>query len=163
LSLVVHPERLRIPAYIGRRTLPLLPFALAPAGRAAATGLVWLVTDREAALPAVPAPGETRAVTRGPAIRYVHPLDRPVRAREPFWLRLEFAARGGARIDPQATRVTLLRGPHLDLSSRVRPFLSDAALDIGEALAPPGSFAFRIVVADDQGRSSGTVITLDVR
>lgn len=155
-----------MPGLVRRRILSLLPVGLAvPAliGRdARASGLVWLVTDREAALPPNAAPGETRAVTRGPAIRYVHPLDRPVRAREPFWLRLEFAARGGARIDPQATRVTLLRGANLDLSGRVRPFLSDSALDIAEALAPPGSFTFRVAIADDQGRSTATTITLDV-
>lgn len=151
-----------------RRLAGLLCFAATaamaqPRGGAVPQGMMWLVTDREAALP-VPADATgSRAVTRGPAIRYVAPQDNAVTAREPFWLRLEFQARGGSRIDPAATRVMLLRGPGLDLTQRVQPYLSATGLDIAEALAPPGRFALRVEVTDDQGRQSSATLQVNVR
>lgn len=147
-----------------RRIVALSPALLmAPQVLAQPQGMMWLVTDREAALP-VPADATgTRAVTRGPAIRYVSPQDSAVASREPFWLKLEFAARGGSRINADATRVTLLRGPGLDLTQRVRPYLTAGGLDIQEALAPPGRFALRVEVSDDQGRQSSATIQLNVR
>ena len=148
-----------------RRSLAALVPALLTAPRALAQprGMMWLVTDREAALPVPADAAATRAVTRGPAIRYVAPQDSPVASREPFWVRLEFVARGGSRINPDATRVILLRGPGLDLTERVRPYLTASGLDIQEALAPPGRFALRVEVADDQGRQSNAIMQVQVR
>jgi hypothetical protein len=145
--------------FVLRRDLLLLVAGAAPA--AAQTG-TWLVTDREAALAASTDASGTRAVTRGPAIRYIAPLDATVPARQPFWLRVEFAARGGSRIIPDSIRITLLRSANIDLTPRLRPFLTEGALDMPEALAPRGRYALRVAVSDAQGRASDAVIQLNV-
>jgi hypothetical protein len=127
-----------------------------------AQGGLWLVTAREAGLPAGDAQA-TRAITRGPALRYVTPRLEPVAAGAPFWFRVEFRARGGSQMDPAATRVELLRGGTIDITPRVAEFLTPGALDVPSALAAPGRHALRVTVADDQGRRSVAVIEIDVR
>lgn len=147
---------------VARRTLSLL--ALLPGWRRVeAADPLWLVTQAEASLPAQPGASAIRAITRGPAIRYLAPQDAPVRAQEPFRLHLEFAGRGGARIEGRATRVTLLRGSGLDITARLLPFLGTSGLDVPQALTPAGLFALRVEASDDQGRQSMAVIQIDVR
>lgn len=144
---------------IVRRSVLLLPVAAAKPARA--NGL-WLVTDREAALAPSPNASAARAVMRGPGVRFIAPGDAAVRARTPFWLRVEFAPRGGSRIAANAITVTLLRAASIDLTQRLQPFLSATALDVPEALAPPGVYALRFDVTDDQGRTSNALIQLNV-
>lgn len=145
-----------------RRALLLLP-ALAPRGLRAQQPGLRLITAREAGLPPLPEAEATRAITRGPTIRYVSPRTAPVEAETPFWFRLEFEARGGGRINPAATRLELLRGGHLDITPRVRDFLQAGFLDVPAALAPAGRHPLRVTVADEQGRVSTQVIEIDVR
>lgn len=146
---------------IHRRAACALP-ALLIAPAAAQAG-VWLVTEREATLrPAEDAEG-TRAITRGPGIRYVSPRNDAVAAGRPFWLRLEFAGRGGASVNPASVRVILLRGGRIDITPRLGGFITAAGIDLPAALAPAGRHALRIEVADDQGRQTVAVVDVDVR
>ncbi|MBP0464499.1 hypothetical protein J5Y09_11335 [Roseomonas sp. PWR1] len=144
-----------------RRTTLLLPALLLAPGTARAS--VWLVTEREAALGTAEDAQGTRAVTRGPGIRYVAPRLNAVPAGQPFWLRIEFSGRGGAAVNPASVRVTLLRGGRIDITSRLQGYITASGIDIPEALAPAGKHALRIEVADDQGRQSAAVLDVDVR
>jgi hypothetical protein len=85
-----------------------------------------------------------------------------VAARQPFWLRVEFAARGGSRIVPESITVTLIRAANIDLTPRLRPFLTASALDMPEALAPRGNYALRVEVTDDQARVSTALLQINV-
>lgn len=143
-----------------RATLLLPAMLLAPATARAA---VWLVTEREAALGAADDAQGTRAVTRGPGIRYVAPRLNAVPAGRPFWLRVEFSGRGGATVNPASVRVTLLRGGRIDITPRLSAYITASGIDIPEALAPAGTHALRVEVADDQGRQSAAVLDVDVR
>ena len=124
---------------------------------------VWLVTEREAGLTASEDASATRGVMRGPNIRYVSPRTSAVSARQPFWLRVEFAPRGATKINRTSARIVLLRGGHIDITRRLGGFFSEDGIDIPEALAPFGLHSFRIDVSDDQGRQSSTVLQIDVR
>ena len=143
-----------------RRSL-FLSILSAPA--AWARSPIWLVTEREAGLTPSDDAAATRGIMRGPSIRYVSPRTSVVSAGQPFWLRVEFAPRGGTKINRTSTRVVLLRGGHIDVTSRLGGFFSEEAIDVPEALAPIGLHSFRIDVSDDQGRQSSSVVQVDVR
>ena len=139
----------------------LLSAMTAPAAWAGSP--VWLVTEREAGLLPSEDASATRGVIRGPGIRYVSPRTSTVVANQPFWLRVEFAPRGGTRINRLSARVVLLRGGHIEITRRLEAFLTDDGIDIPEALAPAGLHSFRIDVSDEQGRQSSVVVQVDVR
>src|SRR4051812_10729244 len=69
---------------------------------------VWVITSQEAALPPSGTSKAGRSITRGPAIRQVTP-DAAVPANQPFSLKVEFAGRGGEKIDVASAQITVLR------------------------------------------------------
>jgi hypothetical protein len=112
-----------------------------------------LILPQEAQLPPPrEAPIATRNITRGPLVRMVAPGASPLSIDRPFWLRVEFVGRGGARIDPGSLRVRYLRAWEVDISERMRPFATPAALEIREAVVPPGRHILKIEIRDDGGR-----------
>ena len=129
-------------------------------------GTAWanpvdLILRPEAALPPpADAPSATRAVTRGPIIRMVAPGPSPADLTGPFWFRLEFAARGGARIQPASLRVKYLRAWEVDLSDRLKPFTTAHALEIREAVVPAGTHHLRVEIEDEDGRKGSALILL---
>lgn len=143
-----------------RRQLIVLPLLFAADVRAQPG--TWLVTAREAGLPAGDVES-SRAVTRGPAVQYVAPRLEPVESGAPFWFRVEFRARGGSQINPAATRVELLRGGTIDMTPRLAAYLQPGALDVPSALAAPGRHVLRVTVADDQCRQTLAMVELHVR
>ena len=96
-----------------RRTLMVggaLSFGFMMASGAQAQGNgVWVVTGAEAAMPPSPTSKAGRSITRGPAIRQVSPAA-GVSANQPFNLKVEFAGRGGEKINPASAQVRVLRG-----------------------------------------------------
>ena len=102
----------------------------------------------------------SRSVTRGPLIRMVAPGPSPLTVGGPFWLRVEFVGRGGARIDPATLRVRYLRAWEVDISERLRPFAKPEALEVREATVPPGRHFLKIDIRDDGGRLSEAVVEI---
>ena len=99
-------------------SLLLVAFTALPVtGRAAP-----LITAEEASLPpqkgAVPNSG--RGITRGPKIQ-VPQTEGDVHT-SPVHFLVKFQAFGGSSIDLDALKVTYLKSPVVDLTSRVRPF-----------------------------------------
>jgi hypothetical protein len=120
-----------------------------------------LITSDEAKLP--PPKGavaiDRRGVTRAPKIILVSSTD-PVRS--PLHLQLKFESFGGARIDENSVKVTYLRTPNVDLTSRVKSFIHPTGIDMPEAESPVGTHILRIDIKDTDGRVGTTSFVLQV-
>jgi hypothetical protein len=138
--------------------LALLPIAEV---RAQATG-TWLVTSQEAALPPSASSSAGRAITRGPAIRQTSPTGQ-VPANGPFRLRVEFVGRGGEKVNPATAQIMILRGNTIDITQRLRPFISANGIDVPEALVAPGAHVLQVAVSDSGGRQSLANIEIEAR
>ena len=125
-----------------------------------------LITAEEAAMPAggpqplvVPVLPQ-RGITRPPEIDLVAPPKRPVHS--PFEFRVGFVAHGGAHIDPKSVKITYLRQDNIDLTNRLQSAITAKGIDVPNAETPPGQYAFRIEVHDDDGHISATDIVINV-
>jgi hypothetical protein len=123
------------------------------AGLALATGCaqaqaLQLVTAEEAKLPAVAAKPGTRAITRGPGVK----LASPESVSGSFPLKVEFAPRGGSKIDPASVKVEYLRGSGVDLTARLKTSIKPEGIEVDAAQVPAGEHAFRVSVRDSEGR-----------
>lgn len=121
-----------------------------------------LITDSEAGLPAAAPPVVTRAITRGPGVKVVSPDPSAESVKSPFNLKVVFEPRGGAKIDPGATRISYLKSPPVDLIERVKPGLSDSGIQLNSAEVPPGEHKISLTVQDSEGRKTNTVIHFKV-
>jgi hypothetical protein len=81
----------------------------------------------------------------------------------PFPLRVAFTPHNGARIDPNGVTVTLLTKPEVDLTNRIRPYLSPGGVNFAQAEAPPGQYRIRIELIDDAGHVGATTVDLQVQ
>lgn len=134
---------------------------LSTAGAEAQAG-VWVVTSQEAALPPSPSSKAGRAITRGPAIRQVAPAA-AVPANQPFMLKVDFAGRGGEKINPASVQILVLRGSNVDITSRMKPYVTDKGIEIPNAMVPAGSYALQVSVKDSGGRESLANIEIEAR
>ena len=120
-----------------------------------------LVTDDEARRPNDPQVSATRGITRGPQILFEAPAATPS-PHAPFDFHVRLEAHGGATIDPAQIHVTYLKVPNVDLTDRLRPFISAQGIDMPTAQVPAGEHAFRVSVEDSDGRSSEAVFNMKV-
>jgi hypothetical protein len=120
-----------------------------------------LVTEDEAKLPNAPGLA-TRGVTRGPGIKLVSPDPATKTVKSPFDLKVGFEARGGAKIDPASIKVHYMKTPLVDLTDRVKDGIKDEGIDFSRAEMPPGEHAIRFTVKDSEGRSTSSVMTVNV-
>ena len=122
---------------------------------------IALITPEEAALPpqkgAVPNYG--RGITRGPKIVV---LDEDNAHLSPIHFQVRFQPLGGSTIDIDGLKVTYLKSPNVDLTSRIMPFAKPTGIDIPDALLPPGDHLVRIDVKDSEGRVSTTSFLLKI-
>jgi hypothetical protein len=125
----------------------------------ASAGVV-LITPEEAQLPSPKGIFASRAVTRGPRIDMTGPDTSEVRS--PLRLQLKFRGFGGAKINLDSLRVTYVKVPDVDLTSRVRPYAQLTGIEIPEAEAPPGDHLVRVEVQDSDGRRTTTIFLLSV-
>jgi hypothetical protein len=133
---------------------PVLAVLLAGGGTARAE---TLITEAEAKLPA--AEGlSLRGVTRGPGIKMISPAS----IRSPFHLQVKFEPRGGARIEPGSIKVVYVKSPAVDITGRVKPFVSGDGIDMAKAEVPPGQHVLRIEVKDSEGRAGTASLELTV-
>jgi hypothetical protein len=120
-----------------------------------------LITEEEAKLP--PPKGavatDRRGVTRGPKIKYVEENE-PIHS--PMHLQLTFESFGGAKIDPDSVKVTYLRTPNVDLTTRIKSFVNATGIDIPDVQLPAGDHMVRVDVKDSDGRLGSTSFVLRV-
>ena len=134
---------------------------IAPAPVAFAAPLI-LITPDEARLPPPREPAipmSARGVTRGPQVEYVA-QGSPVTS--PTHFQLKFFAHGGAAIDPASVQMTYLRDPTVDLTTRIKPYVTTFGVDVPDAIVPPGSHAIRIDLKDSDGRQGSLEFVLIV-
>jgi hypothetical protein len=120
-----------------------------------------LITDDEAKRPNDPQTGATRGITRGPSIRFEPPPTAPA-AHAPFDFRIRLEAHGGSAIDPSSLKVIYLKVPNVDLTDRLRPYLTVDGIDMAQAQVPSGDHPFRVEVRDSEGRAGEAVFTVNV-
>jgi len=125
---------------------------------------IVLITADEAQLPlAANADLTFRAgISRGPAIELVSPKPSGASVQSPVHLQLKFEGRGGAQIDPDSLKLTYIRNPLIDLTSRVKDFAKPTGIDVPEADIPPGMHVIRADVKDKDGRSGSLIFKLNV-
>ena len=133
---------------------------LASFAPAKAASLV-LITADEAKLPppkgAIPV--SARGVTRGPKVELV---SQSGVIRSPTPLQLKFQTYGGAKVDLDAVQATYLRSPNVDLTPRIKPFVSATGIDVPAAELPPGEHVVRIDIKDSDGRAATASFILKV-
>jgi hypothetical protein len=123
---------------------------------------VWLVTAQEAALPPSTASKAGRSITRGPAIRQISP-DKAVAANKPFDLHIDFAGRGGEKINAASVQIAILRGGNVDITSRLKPFVTEKGIEMPAAMVPPGTHVLQVTVADAGGRQTVANVEIDAK
>jgi len=121
--------------------------------------VLQLVTADEAKLPALAATPVTRAITRGPGVK----LATPESVSGIFHLKIEFAPRGGSKIEPASVKVEYLRGSGVDLTARLKASIKPEGIDVAEVQVPAGEHAFRVAVRDSEGREGRTEFKLTVK
>ena len=121
---------------------------------------VWLVNSQEAALPPSASSKAGRSITRGPAIRQVSPAA-AVTANQPFDLHVDFVGRGGEKINPTSAQITILRGGNIDITSRLKPFITANGIEMPAAMVPPGTHVLQVAVSDASGRQTIANIEID--
>lgn len=121
---------------------------------------VQLITDEEAKLPVAANLTARGGLTRGPSIKVLSPADSKVKM--PFDMKLLFEPHGGANIDPASVKMTYLKSPLVDLTERIKPYISANGIDMAKVEAPPGEHHLKIQVADSKGRVGSAVVNLVV-
>lgn len=138
----------------------LLPLVLAGSLGTAYANPVTLITADEASLP--PPKGAVamaaRGVTRGPKIE----LASAPATTSPLKLSLKFQSYGGATIDLDSVKVIYLRSNNVELTQRVKSFITPSGIEIPEAQLPPGNHVVRVDLKDSDGRVATTSFTLKV-
>jgi hypothetical protein len=120
-----------------------------------------LIADDEAKRPNDPQAEASRGITRGPNIRLELPQVTLV-AHAPFDFKVHFEAHGGAQIDPSSVRVIYLKQPNVDLTDRLRPYVTAEGIDMTQAQVPSGEHLLRVEVKDTDGRAAEAVLSFTV-
>ena len=125
----------RFPGY---RAITFSALALVLSGSLAlAVEPVRLITAEEARLPSAdPGAAQERNLTRGPGIDAVAPP--PIGVSGTFRLAIRFKPRNSVAIDPESVRVTYRRQPEIDLTARLKPFVTAAGIEAPAVIVPPG-------------------------
>lgn len=149
--------------YVARRALlccGILSLGILTVFEVQAESGVWLITSQEAALPPSTTSNAGRSITRGPAIREVSPTG-TVAANQPFDLHVDFVGRGGEKINPATAQVMILRGGNVDITQRLKPFITANGIEMPTAMVPPGTHVLQVAVSDARGRKSTANIEID--
>jgi len=145
-----------------RHIMPAVLAVAATLTAAQAADPVQLITREEAGLPtAAKAAASTRNLTRGPGIDTLPTPDKGVDGK-PFRLAVRFMPSNGVPIDPGTVRVFYRRQPPVDITERIKPFITPAGIDAPSVIVPSGSHVIEIEATDKEGRIGRRQITLTV-
>ena len=139
------------------RRLVTLLFMSASLSMASAQSGIVLISDEEAKLPPPRAvPHDTRGITRGPKIEVIMPGEQ---FKSPGPIKLNFQTYGGVNIDVSSVRVAYLRASDVDITERVKPFVSGSGIDLPVATVPAGEHVLRFEIKDVNGRATSKIVT----
>jgi hypothetical protein len=142
------------------RSIFFAGFILALVVNGPATAGEVLIKPEEAALPPAPAQSNTRALTRKPEVILISPA---ASVNSPFELRLKFEAHGGSRIEPSSFHLIYLKSPNIDLTERVRRYVTAQGLEMVDAEAPPGQHTMKALITDSGNREGSAVFTVSIK
>lgn len=126
----------------------------------------WLITPEEAAMapPAQPPRGIVGVgredISIGPIIEVVEPLNGG-RGPMPIQVLIRFTPRAEP-IDLASLKVTLVKFIQIDITDRIRPFVTPEGIQVKEAKIPPGKHRVRITVSDKAGDLSVKEVSFEV-
>ena len=122
-----------------------------------------LITQSEAGLPAAPAAQiGFRGLTRGPTVDQVSPPADAAAPAGPVKLDVSFEAHIGATVDPATVKVTYLKQPAIDLTQRLKPYITPKGIEAANVDIPAGVHMLRIDVTDSQGRTTTSIMKIAV-
>lgn len=126
----------------------------------------WLITPEEAAMapPSDPPRGiigvGREDISTGPVIEVVEPLNGG-RGPMPIQVLIRFTPRAEP-VDLSSLRVTLVKFIQIDITDRIKPFVTLEGIDVKEAKIPPGKHRVRISVSDKAGGVSVKEVSFEV-
>lgn len=125
---------------------------------AAAAPQFELLSVEEAARPTERSFGfAAQASDNGPVI---DAGDLEVQESRPFTLMVGFSARDGAAPDLTTLRVECLKSPVIDLTPRLKPYVTPGGVTVERTTLPPGLHKFRVSINDVRGRLSEKDFTI---
>ena len=124
-----------------------------------AANLVLITADEAKLPPPGVVPASSRGVTRGPKVELVSQTGT---VHSPSPLQLKFQTFGGAKVDLEAVQATYLRSPNVDLTPRIKPFVTVGGINVPAAELPPGEHVLRVDIKDSDGRSGTATFMLKV-
>ena len=118
-----------------------------------------LITANEAAQPSSDVSMNVRGITRGPSVDQISPS--PTAAvHSPLELKIKFTAHNSAKVDSAAVRVIYEKQTPIDLTNRLRKYISSDGIDMPDGEVPPGTHVLRVEVKDSLGRTSVSEVKL---
>jgi hypothetical protein len=98
----------------------------------------------------------------GPSILVISPQDGAVLA-SPVAVDIRFVPQSDSQIDTASLRVTVEKLWPVDITDRVKPYLSGNSISIAGADIPKGEHTINISIADQDGRTSSRTVSVAVR
>jgi hypothetical protein len=125
---------------------------------------VAVVTSDEASLPDASTGSASRSkdLFPPPDVVQVSPAPDAPATRSPFSLTIRFKAHNGSAIDASSIRLTYLKAPPVDLTPRLKAYLSTTGIAVPAATFPVGKHAIRVTVADTDHRVREATIAFSV-
>jgi hypothetical protein len=122
-----------------------------------------LITANEAAQPpSSDVAMSVRGITRGPSVDQVSPSP-TIAVHSPMELKIKFTAHNGTTIDPAAVKVIYDKQMPIDLTDRLRKYMSSDGIDMPDAEVPSGTHLLRVELKDSLGRKSVSEVKLLVQ
>jgi hypothetical protein len=133
--------------------------ALSPPIDIASARAAVLITERESKLP--DADKRARGPMLGPKVLVVSPARDASGVKSPFALVIRFEERDGVQVDLNSLVVTYEKSPPVDLTERVKEFLTPGGIAMPQAETPPGNHRLHVEIKDVEGRLGGTEFSID--
>jgi hypothetical protein len=122
-----------------------------------------LITASEAAQPPTSdVRMNVRGITRGPSVDQISPSPTTT-VHSPFELKIRFTAHNSAKVDPSDVRVIYEKQTPIDLTDRLRKYVTGEGIDMPDAEVPPGTYLLRVEVKDSLDRKSVSEVKLLVQ
>ena len=138
-------------------------FMAVAAGVAAASGGLEFITEAEAASKDTPNPVyfEITRTEGGPSIEVLSP-EVGKSYQSPINIKVRFAPSGGFDIDLATFKVEYMKFIAIDLTQRVKDYVSKDGIDVPDAKLPSGRHTIRMSVGDANGVVTRRIFTVEV-
>lgn len=141
----------------------LLVFAPLSFKTGAAEGPVELITAEEAATPDAPLfqLRSGREDDKGPTIEVISPTTENT-YESPLAISVKFLPKEGIEIDLSTFKVEYLKFFTIDITERLKPYVTVEGIDVPDAKLPSGKHSIRLAIGDVTGAVSRRVFTVKV-